>query len=85
MGLTTTDDNDVVRPCGFRTDGQPRVIKETSLIARMKNLCIMKNTQPKLAVCITMYNENESELLTTMEGVIQNYNAMYMDENLNMR
>jgi hypothetical protein len=21
MGLTTTEDNDVVRPCGFRTDG----------------------------------------------------------------
>lgn len=51
----------------------------------MKNLCIMKNTQPKLAVCITMYNENESELMTTMEGVIQNYNSMYMDENLSMR
>ena len=51
----------------------------------MKKLCIMKETQPKLAVCITMYNENESELRTTMEGVIQNYNAMYMDETLNMR
>ena len=38
-----------------------------------------------MAVCITMYNEDESELKTTLEGVIQNYNAMFMDKNVGMR
>ena len=41
--------------------------------------------RPKLAVCITMYNENESELKTTLEGVIQNYNVMYSDKKIAMR
>jgi len=27
---------------------------------------MMRNTNPKLAVCITMYNEDESEFKTTM-------------------
>ena len=38
-----------------------------------------------MAVCITMYNEDESELKLTLEGVIQNYNAMYMDKSVGMR
>ena len=32
-----------------------------------------------------MYNENESELKTTLEGVIQNYNVMYSDKKIGMR
>jgi len=32
-----------------------------------------------------MYNEDESELRMTMRGVIQNYNAMYMDPAIKMR
>lgn len=51
----------------------------------MKKLCILKGISPKLAVCITMYNENEEELKTTIAGVLQNYNAMNMDPNINMR
>jgi len=46
---------------------------------------LLSKENPKLAVCITMYNENEEELRTTMKGVIQNYNAMYMDKNVDMR
>ena len=49
------------------------------MIARIRELCILKETQPKIAVCITMYNEDESEFKTTLTGLIQNYNVMYMD------
>lgn len=35
---------------------------------------------PKMAVCITMYNEDESELLHTLSGVIHNYNCLRLDE-----
>ena len=38
-----------------------------------------------MAVCITMYNENEEELKYTMRGVLQNYNAMYLDPVTKMR
>ena len=38
-----------------------------------------------MAVCITMYNEDESELKTTISGVLQNYNAMYMDPDVKLR
>ena len=51
----------------------------------MKKLNMMRHQNPKLAVCITMFNENESEFKTTMEGVLQNYNAMYMDDDIKMR
>jgi hypothetical protein len=51
----------------------------------MKKLNLLKNTNPKLAVCITMYNEDKAEFKNTMRGVMQNYNAMYMDENIKMR
>lgn len=46
---------------------------------------MLGKTFPKLAVCITMYNENEAELKATMTGVLQNYNAMYKDPDLKMR
>ena len=70
MGLTSTKLNPSVRPCGFRTNGTNRMIKSTCLLARMKKLCMLKNTTPKLAVCITMYNENEAELKMTISGVL---------------
>lgn len=70
MGLTTTKLNTRVRPCGFKVNGKNRIIKSTCLLARIKKLNMLKNTSPKLAVCITMYNENESELITTMKGVL---------------
>lgn len=40
---------------------------------------------PALAVCITMYNENEKEFMETISGVLQNYNAMYKDPLLKLR
>ena len=74
-----------MRPCGFKNDGKNRMIKNTCLLGRMKKLNILRKQNPKLAVCITMYNENEAELKITMQGVLQNYNAMYMDPQIKMR
>jgi hypothetical protein len=85
IGLASTPMNPVMRPCGFRADGQHRKIKDTCLIARMRSLAMLNDKHPKMAVCITMYNEDESELKITLEGVIQNYNAMYMDKSVGMR
>ena len=48
-------------------------------------LCMLRETTPKLAVCITMYNENEAELKTTIAGVLQNYNVMSMDPDIQMK
>ena len=77
--------NPTVRPCGFRSDGKNRMVKNTCLLARMKKLNMLRKRTPKLAVCITMYNEDESELKTTMSGVLQNYNAMYLDPAVKLR
>ena len=55
------------------------------MIARIKKLHMLNETNLKIAVCITMYNENESELKTTIAGVLQNYNAMYLDPTIKMR
>ena len=46
---------------------------------------MLRKSNPKLAVCITMYNENESELKDTISGVLQNYNVMYKDPDIKMR
>lgn len=51
----------------------------------MRQLGILKGVNPKLAVCITMYNETEDELQATLTGVIQNYNAMFMDPDLRLK
>ena len=43
MGLCSTKENPTVRPCGFRTDGKPRKVKDTCMISRTRNLCLLKN------------------------------------------
>ena len=85
MGLSSTKLNPSVRPHGFKSDGKLRMIKATCLLARMKKLCLLNDTTPKLAVCITMYNENEAELKMTISGVLQNYNIMHMDPDIRMK
>jgi len=59
-----------VRPAGFLSNGKPRLIKNTTLLSKMRMRCDIKLKDPKLAVCITMYNEDESELKNTLKGVI---------------
>ena len=85
MRLVTKGEDQIVVPCGFRKDGGLRKIKQTCLISRMRSLCKIKGTQPKIAACITMYNEDESLFKLTLQGILQNYNAMYSDEDLNLR
>jgi len=70
MGLASTVHNPTMRPCGFMTNGKFRKIKDNCLIARMRNLNILNDTRPKLAVCMTMYNEDEDLFRKTLEGVI---------------
>jgi len=66
MGLASTEINPTMRPCGFKKDGNYRKIKDSCLLARMRNLCILGDRRPKLAVCITMYNEAVDEFKTTI-------------------
>lgn len=70
MGLVENGKEDIVVPCGFSKDGKARKIKNACLISRIKYLCHLKNERPKLAVCITMYNEDVKEFKDTLEGVL---------------
>ena len=70
MGLVESGEANVFVPCGFRKDGKPRKIKNSCLIARLKHLSHLKEDRPKLAVCITMYNEKVKEFKDTLEGVL---------------
>jgi hypothetical protein len=70
MGLVENGKEDIVVPCGFSKDGKARKIKNACLISRIKDLCHLKNERPKLAVCITMYNEDVKEFKDTLEGVL---------------
>jgi len=85
IALVATKNNQIVRPCGFQTNGRPRKVKKTCLISRMRTLAFLKDKRPQLCVCITMYNENEAELKTTLSGVLQNYNVMFMNEGMMLR
>lgn len=62
-----------------------RKIKNTCLIAKMKTRNRIKSKNPKMAVCITMYNEDEKELKNTLTGVIYNYNELRNDESLDFK
>jgi hypothetical protein len=62
-----------------------RKIKNTCLISKVKTKCRLRGTNPKLAVCITMYNENEQELRDTLTGVLHNYNELRLDKSLNFK
>ena len=59
MVLTTSKKNDKLRPAGFRHNGQYRQIKTTSMMSVIQQRCKIRQQNPKLAVCITMYNEEE--------------------------
>lgn len=59
-----------------------RRIKNTCLLSKIKTRCRIRNKNPSLAVCITMYNENEDLLKYTMAGVLHNYNELKNDQEL---
>lgn len=85
MALSDSKLNYKIRPCGFRSNGKMRKIKNTCLLAKIKTKCRIKKKNPKLAVCITMYNEDENELKSSLLGVMHNYNEMRNDPNINMK
>lgn len=85
LALADSQFNRKIRPAGFRSNGKWRKIKNNCLISKIKTKCRIKNKNPKLAVCITMYNENEEELKRTLTGVLQNYNELRCDKELDFK
>ena len=77
--LATSSLDQKLRPAGFRANGCYRQIKNSSLLAKIKDRCTLRRQNPKLAVCITMYNEDEKELQNTLRGCLLNYNKLRVD------
>ena len=68
-----------VLPRGFGHRGERRRLKRSTLLGRLKKRCNKRGRPPKMAVCITMYNEEVRELIDTITGVMHNYNALRDD------
>lgn len=68
--IKTDPVNHTFVPCGFLKNGQIRPIYGNSLIGRIKRYHQNNGTNPKLMVCITMYNEDEEEFKNSMRGVL---------------
>ena len=79
MVLTNTALNKKIRPAGYRSDGKFRQIKGTCLLSKIRTRCRIRQMNPRMAVCVTMYNEDEQELKNTLEGVLHNYNCLKLD------
>jgi len=74
--MTSTEFNSKVRGAGFREDGKPRHIKMTNChLSDIRRRCKQRGRPPAIAICITMYNEDEKELRTTLKGIVHNYNC----------
>ena len=69
-----------MRGAGFRTDGEARHIKSTCLLADIRRRTVQRKRPPALAVCITMYNEDEKELKNTLRGIVHNYNCFRAED-----
>ena len=80
MCLTNSTLNCKIRPAGFRPNAKYRQIKNTCMISKMKTRCRIRGKPPQLAVCVTMFNEDEEELKTTIRGLLHNYNCLKMDK-----
>ena len=78
--LTDSTLNCKIRPAGFRPSGKYRQVKNTCLLSKIKTRCRIRGEAPKMAVCITMFNEDESELKTTLAGLLHNYNCLKLDK-----
>ena len=80
LTLTSSEFNSRIKGAGFRTDGRPRQIKKDTLLAKVRTRCTIRGREPALAVCITMYNEEEVELKSTLRGLIHNYNCLRAEQ-----
>jgi N-acetylglucosamine-6-phosphate deacetylase len=55
------------------------------MLGKIKRYHQNHGTTVKLMTCITMYNEDVEEFKTSMRGVLQNYEVMCQDPNINMK
>jgi len=62
LALTTSQLNCKIRPAGFRSNAAFRQLKKTCLLSQIRARCALREQNPRMAVCITMYNEDEREL-----------------------
>jgi len=53
------------------------------MMSIIQQRCKIRKQNPKLAVCITMYNEDIDELKTTLTGCLHNYNCLKIDPKTN--
>ena len=53
------------------------------MMSKIRTRCRIRKENPKLAVCITMYNEDEGELKRTLRGCLHNYNCLKIDPKTN--
>jgi len=58
------------RPGGFRSNGMPGKMADQTLLRLVKRRFKHMGRAPKLAICITMYNEDVKEFKETIAGVI---------------
>lgn len=72
-------------PCGFLKNGQIRPIYGNSLIGRIKRYHHNHGTNPKLMICVTMYNEDVEEFKISMRGVLQNIEVLCQDPQVQMK
>ena len=79
--LTNSEFNQKIRGAGFREDGKPRHIKMTGChLSDIRRRCRQRSKNPAMAICITMYNEDETELKNTLRGIVHNYNCFRADK-----
>ena len=78
--LTKSDFNSKIKGAGFRKDGKPRQIKKETLLAKLRTRSLIREKRPAIAICITMYNEEEVELKATLKGLIHNYNCLRAEQ-----
>lgn len=74
-----------MRPCAFNPSGKHSGLRRDCHLSVLKEFHGRNGTAPKLGICITMYNEKEIELKTTMKGVMQNFKAMQLDPTVNLK
>ena len=76
-------ENGELKPADFNRDGKKLQIKEDCLLGEIRKLHMNKqNSTPKLAICITMYNESKDEFKRTLRGVLMSYVYMLRDQDL---
>ena len=85
MSLIKTNRNSTkMLPCGFLKNGNIRPLSSQSLLYKSKRFHETRGTRPKLAICVTMFNENERAFRYTMEGILSNYESLSTDPNVKL-